>query len=78
MERYFCTFVNYQQDDWLEKLAIAKFAANNNESASTKLLSFFATKSLHLRISFEKIELSNASTCKQILNQKALDISGNI
>ena len=47
MERYLRTFVNYQQDDWSEKLAMAKFAANNNQSASTKLSPFFATKDFH-------------------------------
>ena len=78
MERHLCTFVNYQQDDWPEKLAMAKFAANNNESASTKLSPFFATKGLHPCMSFDKVELSDASTRKRILNQKALDISGNM
>ena len=78
MEKHFRTFVNYQQDDWPEKLAMAEFAANNNESASTKLSPFFVTKGLHPRMSFDKVELSDASTCKRILNQKALDISGNM
>ena len=78
MERHLRTFVNYQQDDWPGKLAMAEFAANNNESASTKLSSFFATKGLHLRMSFDKVELSDASTRERILNQKALDISGNM
>ena len=68
LEKYLCTFVNYQQDDWQGKLAIAKFAANNNESTSNKLSLFFATKGLHLRVSFDKVELSNASTRKRIFN----------
>ena len=78
MERHLRTFVNYQQDDWPGKLAMAEFAANNNESASTKLSPFFATKGLHPHMSFDKVELSHASTCKRIFNQKALDISGNM
>ena len=78
IERYFCTFVNYQQDDWLGKLAIIEFVANNNELASTKLSPFFATKSLYIYMSFDKVELFNANTCKQIFNQKALDISRNM
>ena len=57
---------------------MAEFAANNNKSNSTKLSPFFATKSLHPRISFDKVELFDASTCEQIFNQKALDISGNM
>ena len=31
MEKYFCIFINYEQDDWLKKLVIAKFIANNNK-----------------------------------------------
>ena len=57
---------------------MAKFAANNIESTSTKLSPFFATKGLHPCMSFYKVELSNTSTCKRIFNQKALDIFGNI
>ena len=78
MERHLCTFVNYQQDDWSEKLAMAEFTANNNKSASTKLSPFFATKGLHPHMSFDIVELSDASTCKRILKQNALDISGNM
>ena len=68
MEKHFCTFINYQQDDWLGKLVMAKFAANNNELAFTKLSPFFATKSLHSSMSFDKIKLFNTSSCKRILN----------
>ena len=44
MERHLCTFVNYQQDDWSEKLGMAEFAANNNQSTSTKLSLFLLLK----------------------------------
>ena len=78
MEKYLRTFVNYQQDDWSEKLAIAEFATNNNESASTKLSPFFATKGLHPRISFDIVDLSNAGTYERILKQRPLNISRNM
>ncbi len=78
MERHLRTFVNYQQDNWSDKLAIAEFKANNNELASTKLSPFFATKSLHPRMSFDIVKLSDTSTHERILKQKALDISGNM
>ena len=45
---------------------MAEFAANNNESASTKLFPFFVSKSLHLRMSFDIIDLSDINTHKQI------------
>ena len=57
---------------------MAEFAANNNKSAPIKLFLFFAIKDLNLRMSFNRVELSDASICKRIFNQKALDISGNI
>ena len=66
MKKHHWTFINYQQNNWLRKLAIAKFAANNNKSASTKLSSFFTTKDLHPYMSFDKVEFSNASTYKRI------------
>ena len=46
---------------------MAKFVANNNELASTKLFSIFATKDFHPRMSFDIVDLSNTSTCEQIL-----------
>ena len=78
MEKHLQTFVNYQQDNWSEKPAMAEFAANNNESASTKLSPFFASKGLHPRMSFDIVDLSNANTRERIYKQKALDISGNM
>ena len=60
----------------MEKLAITEFAANNNESAFTKLSLFFTIKDLHLCMSFKLVELSNASSHERTFKQKALDISG--
>ena len=57
---------------------MAELAANNNESASTKLSPFFSTKSLHPCKSFVRVEVSDANTRKRIFNQKTLDISGNM
>lgn len=78
MEKYFCIFINYQQDDWLKKLAIIEFAANNNKSTSIKPFLFFTTKDLHLFKSFDIIKLSDVNICKQIFKQKTLIIFGNI
>ena len=57
---------------------MTEFAANNNESVSTKLSLFFATKSLDPHMSFDIVDLSDTSTCERILKQKALDISRNM
>ena len=44
MESHLRTFVNYQQDDWVAKLTMAEFAANNNNSSSTRLSPFLLQK----------------------------------
>lgn len=66
MERYLYIFVNYQQDDWSEKLVMTEFVANKNESASTKLSSFFAIKDLYPLISFDIIEVFDTNTRERI------------
>lgn len=71
-------FVNYEQDNWLEKLAIVEFAVHYNKSFCTKLSSFFTTKSLHLHICFDIIDFSDTSTSGQIVKKKTLDIFGNM
>ena len=54
---------------------MAEFAANNNESVSTKLSPFFASKGFRLQISFDIVEFSDTTTLEQINRQKALNIS---
>lgn len=75
MDRHFCTFVNNQQDDWLDKLFIAEFIANNNNFAFIKLSSFFALRGLYLCISFDVIDFSNITICKEINMKKVIEIS---
>ena len=53
MEQYFCAFVNYLQDDWLEWLPLAEFVGNNTESETTKVIPFFANKGFHPRMGVE-------------------------
>ena len=57
---------------------MAKFIANNNESASTKFSPFLTFKSLYLRRSFNIIDLFDISICKWIYKQETLNISKNI
>lgn len=68
IEKYFYSFVTYWEDDKSRKIAMAKFSANNNKLRSIKIFLFFAIKGLHLYISFNKVEFSDADTCKQIPN----------
>jgi hypothetical protein len=52
MEQYLRVFVNNQQDDWVQWLPLAEFAANNGISESTKCTPFFAVQGVDPRMSF--------------------------
>jgi len=52
MEQYLRTFINHQQDDWVQWLPLAEFAANNGVSESTKCTPFFAVQGVDPRMSF--------------------------
>jgi transposase InsO family protein len=53
MEQYLRVFVNHQQDDWVQWLPLAEFAANNGVSESTKCTPFFAVQGVDPRMSFD-------------------------
>jgi hypothetical protein len=52
MEQYLRVFVNHQQDDWVQWLPLAEFAANNGVSESMKCTPFFAVQDADPRMSF--------------------------
>jgi hypothetical protein len=52
MEQYLQVFVNHQQDDWVQWLPLAEFAANNAVTESTKCTPFFAVQGVDPRMSF--------------------------
>ena len=52
MEQYLRVFVNHQQDDWVQWLPLAEFAANNGVSESTKCTPFFAVQGVNTQMSF--------------------------
>ena len=43
MDQDLRSYVNHLQDDWTKWLPLTEFAANNQQSESTKLTQFFAT-----------------------------------
>ena len=49
LEQYLRIYCNYQQDDWVSHLALARFAYNNSEHSSTKTTPFFANYGYHPR-----------------------------
>ena len=50
MQQYLQCYVNYLQDDWTKWLPLAEFAANNQETESTKLTPFFTNTGMDPRI----------------------------
>ena len=53
MEQYLQAYVNYQQDNWVTYLAMAKFAANNQLSETTKGTPFTANYGFHPHFTVE-------------------------
>jgi hypothetical protein len=62
MKQYLRVFVNHQQDDWVEWLHLAEFAANNGASESTKCTPYFAVQETNRRMSFTGNRLKNGIT----------------
>lgn len=50
LEQYLRAYINYQQDNWSELLALAEFAYNNAPSSTTQVTPFFANKGYHPNI----------------------------
>jgi hypothetical protein len=47
------TYVNYQQDNWVQFLPMAKFTMNNYISETTGLSPFFANYGIYPKIDFK-------------------------
>ena len=75
VERYLQSYVNYFQDDWVRLLPIREFSANANVSATTKVLSFLATKGYNSRMTFDPVDLSADLTKEKIANSTARSIA---
>src|SRR5882724_9077181 len=62
LEQYLRVYVNYQQDDWVNLLPLAKFAYNNTLHSATMVTPFFATKGFHpkLKVSLKPVVLDAA------------------
>lgn len=56
MKNYLRAYVRYAQDDWVDFLPDAEFAANNHENASTGMTPFFAELGYHPRSGVEPPE----------------------
>jgi len=50
LEQYLWVYINYQQDDWVNLLPLAKFAYNNTSHSVTMVTPFFANKGFHPKL----------------------------
>ena len=55
MECYLQSYVNYQQDDWVDWLPMAEFAGNRNYSQTTRISPFMANYGFEPRMSFDPV-----------------------
>ena len=70
MKNYFCAYINYTQDDWVDNLPMAEFAASNYVNTSTGVTPFFADYGFHPQTS---IKLSGMYKSKQKIKFLAAD-----
>ena len=77
MERYLRTYVNYQQDDWVEWLPKAEFAANAAASLTTSVSPFFANYGCQPRMSFDESSIAEegSTTRERVEFRKANSIA---
>jgi len=54
MEQYLRAFCNYEQDNWVELLALAEFAYNNSVYTSTQMTPFWANYHFHPEMQFKR------------------------
>ena len=78
MERHLRAYVNHFQNDWVDLLPMAKFAANANLSSTTKIPLFQATRGYVPRMSFDPVELSEELIRERLTNSKARSIATDI
>jgi hypothetical protein len=66
MEQYLRVFINHQQDDLVQWLPLAEFAANNGVSESTMCTPVFAVQGVDPRMSFagEPTQQRNQRRCE--------------
>ena len=55
MKNYFCTYIAYTQDNWVDYLPMAKFAASNHVNALMGVTPFFADHGFYSRTDIEPL-----------------------
>ena len=67
MKNYLRAYVSYLQDDWIDHLPIAEFAANNHVNESTRMTPFFADNGFHPRTGVEPPQAYTGSRKAELL-----------
>ena len=63
LEQYLRTFINYDQDDWVQLLPLAEYAYNNSVTALTKMSPFYANYGYNSRTNWAKeVEVKNPAS----------------
>ena len=65
MKNYLCAYINYTQNDWVDNLPIAEFAASNYINASIKVTPFFAYYRFHPQTGIESSKTYENSKKKE-------------
>src|SRR5258705_12236378 len=81
LEQYLWGYTNYQQDDWVTLLPMAKFAYNNAMNATTGVSPFFTNKGYHLELTSDpqaKTSLAKAQAFMANLECVQAELKENI
>src|SRR5882672_5103681 len=69
LEQYLRIYINYQQDNWVDFLPLAKFTYNDTSHSATMVTPFFTNKGSH-----PKLEVSLASVVSDTAHSVASDL----
>ena len=69
LEEYLWVYINYQQDNWVNLLPLAKFAYNNTSHLATMVTPFFVNKGFH-----PNLEVSLKLVVSDAAHQVAIDL----
>ena len=69
LETYLCAFCSYQQDDWVDYLALAEFVFNNTINSSTQQTPFFANIGYHPNFDIVITERSTNPSSTELAEQ---------
>ncbi|KAI0990945.1 hypothetical protein K3495_g17242, partial [Podosphaera aphanis] len=70
LEQYLRNFINFSQNDWVDWLPLAEFAANNVVNVSTSVSPFFANKGFNPRMTISPPRTTDRASTAEIQGNK--------